>query len=432
MRSWIIIICLIFFSGFWTTLRAQNTGSPYTSLGIGVMQPKGLTYHQNMGGLGISSNNAWVVNNLNPALLPYNTFTTFEAALTTESRVITSDTLSQKNLSGNLEYLLFSFPLKTGKSTFSMGLMPYSNVSYKMETLGTVEGNTTKANYSYQGSGGINEVFVAAGWKLFKGFYLGIRASYLFSSIDDISLIQLYDAPEDSVEVLKNYYAGAHSIKTRFSDFIFEPGIAYIIKIADKTTLNLGATYEIATKVNTYRSETLEMRRGPEIALVGDTLYLDKRYSTQFPTRMAFGVSLNKFLNWSVGMDFHYEKWESYKNYQGNNEGLKNSMKIILGGEITPDIASVTNYLHRITYQAGFYYEKTPIYVKNRQIDDYGMNFGVSLPISNASLLTVGVNFGQMGTLSDHLIKENYIKFKLGLSFNDRSFGWYRKQRKFN
>lgn len=420
-------------SSFWTSLQGQSTGSPYTSLGIGALQPRSLVYNQNMGGLGVSINNNWAVNNLNAALLPFNSFFTFEAAVSTESRVVSSDTLSQKNFSGNLNYVIFAFPVKTGKGTVSLGLTPYSNVSYKVETIGLVEGTDTRAIYKYNGSGGINQFFIATGWKLFKGLYAGVKASYLFSSINDNAFIELYDEfDEEDPQPEKNFFTSLHAEKSRFSGFVFEPGIAYIMKLAKNTTLNFGATYEISSSVKTFHSETLEMRKGPEVQVLGDTLSVDEELYTKFPSRMAFGISLNKFLKWSVGMDFHYDSWENYQNIAGNNDGFKNGMKIILGGSITPDISSVTNYLQRVTYQAGFYYEKTPIYLKNHQIDDFGINFGVSLPISNASLLTLGINFGKMGTLSDLLIQENYIKFKLGLSFNDRSFGWYRKQRKFN
>ncbi len=437
MRKGITIFVLFLISGFWSPLWSQSTGSPYTSLGIGTVLSDGLVYNQNMGGMGVALNNNWSVNNLNAALLPFNSFFTFEAAVSSESNLVTSDTLSQKNLSGTLDYVIFAFPIKAARSTVSLGLTPYSNVSYNVVTSGPVVGTPTTAEYKYKGSGGINRAFIANGWKVFKGFYAGLKISYLFGTIYNNAFINPADEVEkDTVNgapILPDYYyTSVHSEKTRYSDFVFEPGIAYIINLTKNTTLNMGATYEITSHVKTYRGEMLEMRRGPERPVTLDTLAFDERFYSNFPSRMAFGVSLNKFLKWSVGLDVHYEKWEDYRNYDNSNDGFKNSLKFILGGFITPDISSVTNYLQRITYQLGIYFEKTPIYLKNQQINEFGMNFGVSLPIRNASLMTLGMNFGKRGTLSDHLIKENYIKFRLGLSFNDRSFGWYRKQRKFN
>ena len=70
--------------------------------------------------------------------------------------------------------------------------------------------------------------------------------------------------------------------------------------------------------------------------------------------------------------------------------------------------------------------------INNKNLDDFGINFGVSLPVGNASLFNLGFKFGQQGTTSDGLIKENYLKLNLGMTFNDRSFAWYRNLRKFD
>ena len=91
----------------------------------------------------------------------------------------------------------------------------------------------------------------------------------------------------------------------------------------------------------------------------------------------------------------------------------------------------VQSYLSRVTYQFGFNYEKTPIQINNTIIDDFGINFGVSLPVGNASIFNFGFRYGQMGTTSDGLIQEDYFRINLGMTFNDRSFGWYRNQNKF-
>src|SRR5690606_871093 len=104
----------------------------------------------------------------------------------------------------------------------------------------------------------------------------------------------------------------------------------------------------------------------------------------------------------------------------------------ILGGEYTPDFFSVNSYLKRVTFMAGVNYTKTPISVENEDINDFGINFGASLPITNGSTVNLGFTIGSMGTTSNNLVKENYYKISLGISFNDQAYGWYRKQRKFN
>ena len=153
-------------------LRAQNAGSPYTSIGIGALADRGTVYNANMGGLGISNGNLLTLNTVNPALLPLNTFTTFDAAFFAENRVISTDSLSQKNFSANLRYIAFGFPLQSGKLTLSFGLSPYSFVNYDIESSAQVLNKERDVNYYYKGEGGYNQLFLATGVKISKNLYL--------------------------------------------------------------------------------------------------------------------------------------------------------------------------------------------------------------------------------------------------------------------
>ena len=61
-------------------VMAQSASSPYSLFGIGIVSKRGLVYHNNMGGLGISNGKVWILNNINPALLTLNNFSTFEGS----------------------------------------------------------------------------------------------------------------------------------------------------------------------------------------------------------------------------------------------------------------------------------------------------------------------------------------------------------------
>ena len=101
------LISLICIAGVY----AQNAASPYSIFGIGKLSDYGLTYHKNMGGLGISNGNSYILNNVNPALLPLNFFSTFEAGLYAESRSLTTSDLTESNLNGGLSYITLGFPM---------------------------------------------------------------------------------------------------------------------------------------------------------------------------------------------------------------------------------------------------------------------------------------------------------------------------------
>lgn len=102
-------------------MKAQNAASPYSLFGIGKLSGYGLVYHNNMGGLGISSGKPWILNNINPAMLPLNNFSTFDAGLYVENRSLTTSELSETNLNGGLSYLTFGIPILANKWTMSFG-----------------------------------------------------------------------------------------------------------------------------------------------------------------------------------------------------------------------------------------------------------------------------------------------------------------------
>ena len=81
--------------------------------------------------------------------------------------------------------------------------------------------------------------------------------------------------------------------------------------------------------------------------------------------------------------------------------------------------------LNKIVYRAGFRYENTGLLINNQSINDYGMNFGIGLPVTY-SKINIGVEFGKKGTTSNGLIEENYFNLSIGLSLSDK---WFRKRK---
>ena len=100
---------------------------------------------------------------------------------------------------------------------------------------------------------------------------------------------------------------------------------------------------------------------------------------------------------------------------------------ISVGGFYLPKINSISSYFNRITYRAGFHYQKTGLVVNETSIDQYGISFGLSLPIGlKLSNVNLGFEAGKRGTTDNNLIEENFYNFRLSLSLNDK---WFRKQK---
>src|SRR6185503_1667954 len=117
------------------------------------------------------------INNQNPALLVYNYYTSFQAGALIESRTLTSDSANQKSVGGNLNYLVIAFPVKMNKWTTSVGLMPYSNVNYKIAYTDTVINSNTPMSVLEQGDGGLSQLYWSNGVRINKNFTVGLKAT---------------------------------------------------------------------------------------------------------------------------------------------------------------------------------------------------------------------------------------------------------------
>jgi hypothetical protein len=80
-----------------------------------------------------------------------------------------------------------------------------------------------------------------------------------------------------------------------------------------------------------------------------------------------------------------------------------------------------------VAYRAGFNYKKLGLVIRDTEINEYGISFGVSLPIGlRLSNVNLGFEIGKRGTTDNNLVKENFYNFRLSLSLNDK---WFKKQK---
>ncbi len=414
-----VVVALIFsVSG----LSAQNTYSPYSVFGIGDLNSMDLVPNIAMGRVGISTPNPFHLNNKNPALLPYNRVVVFESAVTVEQKKLSTDALSQDNFTGGLGYLGFAFPVVREVWTMSFGLMPYSIVNYESRELGFVPGTETPLSTTYTGSGGVTQAYFASGIKLTKGLSVGLRAAYLFGSIKQ----------ETEFFVAETSFRSADVSKNAFSDIAFSLGAAYSLELRkDESYLNFGITYDLGENQTVKRLEQLERRdlsgdrQSPD-----DPPYLvtnNLKGSVDFPATVGIGIGFEKRLKWTVAADITLGQWSDYRNFDGEDVGLNDLTAIGIGGSYLPDAFAVGNYLNRVTYMVGLRYEKTPYLVNDQEINDFGINFGVTLPLQTISRLSLAFEVGERGSTDPGLIQERYFRAYLGITVNDNKWFIRRK-----
>lgn len=410
----LILVC------FLSTAKAQVGQSPYTVKGIGSLHPLGTARNLGMGGVGIGNSHYLYLNNMNPAMLTRNSFyTTFEVGMNLESRNFNTTEQQNQAISGGLDYVSLAFPVLYDRWTLNLGIAPYSVVNYNMVTRRPINGTGEMTNLSLNGSGGTTQAYAATGVKLFKGLSAGARASYIFGSINEeiINNLQLESKSPSPL------YVARYNHQTSFSDVLLSGGLAYRRELssARQTFLMAGLTYDMEASLNADRFSTME-RTGATTSL--DTLAYGVKGNYFIPAGIGTGISFERLYHYTIAADFKWQNWEEFRGFDGTNDELGRSYRAALGAEWTPDYTSSQpgTYYRRMTYRMGLQYEQTPFLVNGKNVDDFGITFGLSLPLANASSIHSSVLIGQRGNMDNGLIRERYVRFTLGVTFNDRWF----------
>lgn len=421
IRNYIFIsFCLI-----WAVdASGQAARSPFTSFGIGEPYGNALVNQQGMAGIGVSQPQFWYINNQNPALLVYNSINTaFQAGLVMERRTITGDTLSETSQGGNMNYLVTAFPIKPGKWTTSVGLMPYTSVNYRLQYTDNVVGSAEEVSVLEEGDGGFTQLYWSNGVRLTKEIAVGLKASYIFSSIVNTYKNQLVNSSQPV-----NYMAGIEE-KSYVRDFIFGTGISFSkdsLFSRGQYRLSFGATYDFATELDARKTDRIYRTNS-----LGDTtdvsvLPSSVRGSYSIPSALTFGISLSRGLRWTIGTEFAYQDWTTFKNLNDQSDALQQSWRAAVGGEVIPDAFDTDNYLKRMTYRAGVSMEENPFLANGNPVRDIGINFGFTLPAGRYNSVDLAFKYGKRGDRAENTLEEKYFKIYFGITFNDQ---WFIKRR---
>jgi len=400
----------------------QAARSPFSSYGLGEQYGNALATDQGMGGVGISNPHFWYLNNQNPAMLIFNRLTTFQAGVIGEQRTQNTTTaLSEKSGSGNLNYLVLSIPVMAGKWTSSLSLMPYTKLNYQLKYTQTVAGDTSLVNVTELGSGGINQASWSNGVKINEVISVGLRATYLFSAVSTQFSNELQYTKQLLV-ISPNVYE-----RTFVSDFKFAPAVSIHFDSLGKKNyrLNFGLVYDLQANIAGKFYQRIERHNAAGI-IDSLTLIRNQPGTITLPSVFSAGISFAKSYKWIFAVDGSYSNYANYRDMAGSNPYTKESWRVAAGFETTPDGSSLSNYFKRATYRTGVSLENYPYLANGNVVKDFGITFGLSLPVSRLSSLDMAIKFGKKGDKTLNAIEENYIKLYFGLTFNDQ---WFIKRR---
>lgn len=434
VRKAISIFILV---GLTFTVSAQNlTRSPYSAFGVGDLQFNGFAQQQSLGRItqGVRSFVDYSISN--PASYSALRFTSYQAGLHAIDATFKSNTQSQHTQTMGFGYFSLGFPIKnTGDGGLGavFGLQPYSAIGYSSFS-NNIDSSTGFYQNVQEGSGGLNRFYAGLGWRLSRHLSMGFNASYMFGQL--ITTDKVYFNTDSS-------YLDYREDRTRFAGgFNFDVGVQYHDSIGAKENDNkigyvLGASYQLGSNINAsqqlyartvFRTATQDFRRDTVAFTDG------QQGSLVIPEAIRFGIGIGngaKKRRWYISAEYFTQNWKKYTSF-GNSEQLSALQSTSLGFSYQPQIAEYETdvsrkYYNFVTYKFGVRYANTRLTLNNEQLTEYGINFGLSLPVKpfkRVSYLHLGVEYNSRGNVNNNLIREDYYRFVVGFTIVDR---WFRR-----
>ena len=370
---------------------------------------------------------------MNPATNSSLRFATYTVGLNANDLTLEDASGSQKSTSTSLSYINIGFPV--GKNAgVVFGLKPNTSVGYSLlNIVNDLNGDPLEATRFY-GNGGTSKIYGTFGILVAKDLSLGVEGEYVFGKTENNILSQKTG----------NYLGTKNVESTKITGTGLKLGVHYKKELANKMMMNVGATIKLSNSLNTdgedhlysvsIESTTVEVPR--------DTLYSSSiKGAIKSPVKVGLGFGFGKTGKWFAGVDYEFQDALDIQGSlltSSSTYSYEKSSRISIGGFYLPKASSISSYWNRVTYRTGVRFENTGLLVNSSgtsgrnftKVKDFGISFGLGLPLKDLSNLNLGIEYGKKGSTINNLIQENYFNFKLSLSLN--AFGrlaWFRKQR---
>ncbi|MGN6567558.1 MAG: hypothetical protein ACTHJ0_06385, partial [Flavipsychrobacter sp.] len=361
----------------------------------------------------------YTINADNPASFSFLKLTTYEAGAEGDMHTLNSSTSSYGTGMATLSYMNIGIPV--GKHFgFCIGLKPLTRVYYNLADTNSRPGDSLLGRqviHSFSGDGSVNLAYLGVAYQ-YKGFSIGVQAGYMFGHIDYYSRLINNDTTYA--------YNSTIAQSTGIGGIYWKAGLLYETKLNKNYTLRVGGTLSLQQSLQAKQNEYWIASYNAVDTFISDTTYNAQaaRGTVIMPMTYSFGIQLARNDKWMVGLDYTSTQWNQFRNFGQVDSGLASSTyRVSLGGELTPDATSLRSFLSRVTYRLGVYYGTGDIYLNNTTQYQYGVTFGGSLPFHRSTdQIHFAFDIGKLGTTSNGLLQDNYVKFSLGISLNDRWF----------
>lgn len=392
------------------TTAQEATYSPYSIHGIGLTKFRGTVSNLSMGGLTIVSDPV-TPNVLNAATYADLKTTNFSIGGSYSIATLKSSEAESKGVATSFDYLTISIP--TNRFGFGFGLLPTTASGYRISQ------ELEDRNQTQFGEGGVNRAYFGAGAKVYKGFKLGAEIRYNFGRIENEVILA-----EANTRV---------SNQSDISGVSYAFSAIYDSTIKEKYTLRYSLNYEFSKSIRSKNNQIISQVATTLDGFVGAVGNPERgnvaNRKFNLPSILTAGIAISEKNKWLIASEINFGDNNDFQDRFVTRDNITyiDPFGIRFGGYFQPNYQSLNNYLERIIYRAGIRYDKTGLEFNNEEINEFGISFGLSLPLSQGySTIDLGFETGTRGTTNSGAIEENFLNFSLGLSLTDR---WFNKRK---
>lgn len=409
-------------------IAQSGTNSPYSQYGLGQLSEQTSGFNRGMNGLGLGFREHNQVNYINPA--SYSSIDSltfiFDAGLSGQVTNFSENGQKKNANNADFEYAVAAFRASKHLGV-SFGIIPFTNIGYNYSISDYLNSDkSTTFTNTYNGSGGMHQIYLGAGWEFVKGLSIGANVSYIWGDIDR-SVVNSYS--DGYINTLSKYYTAT------ISSYRIDFGLQYTLPLNKKNSLTLGLTYGLGHKLNSDPS-CMVISTNTTTA-VADTTSFTVNNGLEIPTSFGAGLTWNNNNKLKLGADFTYQKWGDTKfpvykvindvpSYSLSDEYYSDRYKLTIGGEFCNNETS-RNFIDRIRFRAGASYASSYYKVNGQDgPDEISVSVGFGIPIVNAynnrSILNISGQW--VRSEAPGMLKENTFRINIGITFNER---WFMK-----
>ena len=411
------------------SVAQTGTNSPYSQFGFGELTGEVSGFNNAMNGVGIGFSEGNQVNYLNPASYSSLDSLTFIFDMGMSLQMTNFEENGKRRNANNAKFDYAVAGLRLAKKLgLSFGLVPFTQIGYNFSTLSTIGTSQSKLEYAktYQGSGGLRQVYLGLGYEPIKNLSIGVNAAYVWGEYSHILANTYSDNTVNAITM-----TNSADINTYKIDF----GLQYKAQITKKDNVTIGLTYGLGHKIGNDPTCVLSSVNNSTNTTNVDNYNIDG--GLKLPHMFGAGLMWLHGNMWKVGVDYTQQQWadtgfpilistDNSQQFVMNDNYFMNRHRIVLGGEYCRNRQS-RNFFQRIRYRAGAGYA-TPYYKvgSNDGPKEYSVSAGFGIPIANGynnrSILNISGQWVRQQAAG--MLKENTFRICVGLTFNER---WFQK-----